>query len=110
ILSLVTQRLPQKYGYNPTRDIQVLAPMRKGVIGTENLNLVMQEVLNSKNVGLVRFGKKFAVSDKVMQIRNNYQKEVFNGDVGFITSIDFEENEITVAFDEKEVIYDFSDL
>ncbi len=110
IISLVTQRLPQKYRFDPIRDIQVLAPMKKGSIGTENLNSMLQEVLNPKNQGLMRFGKKLAVSDKVMQIRNNYQKEVYNGDVGVIANVDFEESEVTVKFDEKEVLYDFSDL
>ena len=110
ILSLVTQRLPQKYRYDPFRDIQVLAPMKKGAIGTENLNVMLQEVLNPKNPGLIRFGKKLAVGDKVMQIRNNYQKEVYNGDVGRITKIDFEESELTIEIDEKQVVYDFSDL
>ena len=110
IVALVSQRLPRKYGLNNFGEIQVLAPMRRGVIGTENLNTVLQETLNPKKEGLFRFGKKYAEGDKVMQIRNNYQKEVFNGDVGKILKIDMTEQQILVEFEGKEVLYEFSDL
>jgi exodeoxyribonuclease V alpha subunit len=110
IVALVAERIPRKYGFNPIFDIQVLAPMKRGVVGTENLNQVLQEILNPQKDSLFKAGRKFKKNDKVMQIRNNYQKEVFNGDVGKILSIDMEEQEMIVLFDDREVIYDFSDL
>ncbi|MFV0339051.1 MAG: ATP-dependent RecD-like DNA helicase [Parachlamydiaceae bacterium] len=110
LVALTAERVPRKYGFNPIFDIQVLAPMKRGVVGTENLNQVLQEILNPQKDSLFKAGRKFKQNDKVMQIRNNYQKEVFNGDVGKILSIDMEEQEIIVLFDDREVVYDFSDL
>ena len=110
IVSLVTQRLPQKYGLHPVNEIQVLAPMKRGLIGTENLNAVLQGELNPKNDPLMRFGRRFLPGDKVMQIRNNYQKEIFNGDIGRISTIDLIDQELVVIFDEREVVYEFSEL
>lgn len=110
ILGLVTKRLPQKYGFNAFQDIQVLAPMRKGLIGTENLNVAMQEALNPQPTPLLYGGRKFQVGDKVMQIRNNYKKEVFNGDIGIISSIDSEDDQMIVQFDGKDLPYEFTEL
>ncbi len=110
VISLVSHRLPKKYGFNPVDSIQVLAPMRRGVIGTENLNLVLQETLNPKGIPLVWGGKRFLPGDKVMQIRNNYKREVYNGDIGRVETIDFIEQQMVVIIDEKAVTYDFSDL
>lgn len=110
ILSLVTLRLPKKYGYHPMEDIQVLSPMKKGVVGTENLNMILQEALNKKASYVFQAGKKLQVDDKVMQIRNNYKKEVFNGDIGYVTKIDNTEQKVTINFDSKLVEYDFRDL
>ncbi len=110
ILNLVTQRLPKKYGLHPLCDIQVLAPMKKGVVGTENLNNVLQQALNLNNNPLYRGGKKFLVGDKVMQICNDYQKEVFNGDVGYVKVIDSVDQQMIVSIDDRDVIYDFADL
>lgn len=110
IVGLVTQRLPKKYGYDPLRDIQVLAPMKRGPIGTENLNVVLQQALNPKDNPLFRSGSKFLVGDKVMQIRNDYKKEVFNGDIGTIAKINWIDQEVIVQVDERDVIYDFADL
>lgn len=110
IVKLVSQRLPNRYGFNPTADIQVLAPMKKGVIGTENLNQTLQQILNPKDSALFRAGYKFQTGDKVMQIRNDYKKEVFNGDIGYIQDIDAEEQQILVRFEERDVLYDYSDL
>ncbi|MFI0435777.1 MAG: ATP-dependent RecD-like DNA helicase [Parachlamydiaceae bacterium] len=110
IVKLVAQRLPNRYGFHPTEDIQVLAPMKKGMIGTENLNQTLQQVLNPKESALLRSGHKFQVSDKVMQIRNDYKKEVFNGDIGYIQEIDPEEQQVVVRFEERDVLYDYSDL
>lgn len=110
IIKLVSQRLPNRYGFNPTEDIQVLAPMKKGIIGTENLNQALQQTLNPKEMALLRAGYKFQVGDKVMQIRNDYKREVFNGDIGYIQEIDSEEQQVLVRFEEREVIYDYADL
>lgn len=110
IVVLVTQRLPRKYNFDPIRQIQVLAPMRRGSIGTENLNVVLQEALNAREGALTRFGRNYLEGDKVMQIRNDYKREVFNGDVGVIKTIDQENQELLVQFDERDVAYDFSDL
>lgn len=110
IVTLVSQRLPRKYGFDPFNDIQVLAPMKRGEIGTENLNVVLQKTLNPKGDSLLWGGKKFSVGDKVMQIRNDYQREVFNGDIGRIKKINHTEQEMIVLMDDRDVIYDFSDL
>lgn len=110
ILLLVSQRLPTRYRFDPLQDIQVLAPMKKGVIGTENLNQMLQEKLNPGKAPLFRAGYKFLVGDKVMQIRNNYDKNVFNGDVGRIIEIDHIDQQMKIRFDDREISYDFSDL
>jgi len=110
IVGLVTQRLPRKYGFDPIQDIQVLAPMRRGIVGTENLNVVLQEALNKRENPLFRNGRKFLVGDKVMQLRNDYDRGVFNGDVGIISHIDPFEQEMLVKVDERDVVYDFADL
>jgi exodeoxyribonuclease V alpha subunit len=110
IIKLVSQRLPNRYGFNPTEDIQVLAPMKKGIIGTENLNQALQQTLNPKEMALFRAGYKFQVGDKVMQMRNDYKREVFNGDIGYIQEIDSEEQQVLVRFEERDVIYDYADL
>lgn len=110
ILALITQRLPSKYGLDPFQDIQVLAPMRRGVIGIENLNTLLQEKLNPHGTPLMWAGKRFLPGDKVMQIRNDHKREVYNGDIGRILSIDTVEQEVIVMMNEREVIYEFSDL
>ncbi len=110
ITEWTTKILPQKHHFNPIVDIQVLAPMRKGLIGVENLNHCLQSVLNPTTSYLSQFGKRFAVHDKVIQIKNNYQKEVFNGDVGFVSAISLSDQQVTVLFDSKEVTYEFSEL
>lgn len=110
ILALVTQRIPTKYRFDPFQDIQVLAPMKRGVIGIENLNTLLQEQLNPGDNPLLWAGRRFLPGDKVMQIRNDHKKEVYNGDIGRIVSIDNVEQEIVVLMNDKEVIYDFADL
>jgi exodeoxyribonuclease V alpha subunit len=110
IVKLVAQRLPNHYGFNPKTDIQVLTPMRRGVIGTDHLNHVLQQELNPQEIGLLRGGHKFHVGDKVMQIKNDYTKEVFNGDIGYIQAIEPNDQQLIVQFDEREVIYDYADL
>ncbi len=111
IISLVTQRLPKTYGFHPQEDIQVLAPMRRGEIGTENLNTCLQEMFAPREGEEVTWGgRRFIEGDKVMQIRNDYQRMVFNGDIGKIKKIDHDEHEVTVIFDGQAVLYPFYDL
>ncbi|MBI2743770.1 MAG: ATP-dependent RecD-like DNA helicase [Chlamydiales bacterium] len=110
IVELVSTRLPRSHRFHRFDEIQVLAPMKKGVIGTENLNMVLQQALNPSPSPLIRMGKSFHVGDKVMQMRNNYQKEVYNGDIGRISAIDMTEQQVKVIFDEKSVMYEFSEL
>ena len=110
ILHLVKNELPQKYGFDSLFDIQVLSPMKKGGIGTENLNFMLQSQLNPQQTPLYQMGKRFQLNDKVMQLKNNYDKKVFNGDVGYIKEIDTEEGQMFVSFDGKEVEYEFSEL
>lgn len=110
ILNLAVDRIPKKYHFDPLKDIQVLAPMRKGVVGIENLNSLLQKRLNPTAPPKEGQGRLFLKGDKVMQIRNNYEKEVYNGDVGIISHIDGEERELVIAFDEREVVYDFSEM
>ncbi len=110
ILDLVQNKLPKRYGFDPLQDIQVLTPMYKGVVGAENLNLFLQRHLNQEQRSVQRGSRVFKVGDKVMQIRNNYDKDVFNGDIGRLAKIDQENQEILVNFDGRFVVYDFSEL
>lgn len=110
ILGLVSQRLPKTYGFDPIKDIQVLAPMKKGVVGTENLNTQLQQVLNKREDVVFKNGMQYGVGDKVMQLRNDYDKHVFNGDVGQVSSIQQSDQQLAIDFDGREVIYDFNDL
>lgn len=110
IVQLVVQRLPAKFNFKAKQEIQVLAPMKRGIIGTENLNIVLQEHLNPQTNQLLKFGHKWQIGDKVMQIRNNYQKLVYNGDIGTILHIDYDEQEILIQFDDLEIPYEFSEL
>ncbi len=110
ICDLVTRRLPDHYGWDPIDDIQVLCPMRRGRVGSEHLNQRLQESLNPNAEMLPRGGRQFRLGDKVMQIRNNYDYEVFNGDIGRITAVDPVEQLVTVTYPEKPVTYDLADL
>jgi exodeoxyribonuclease V alpha subunit len=110
ILDLVKDRIPDKFGFDPIDDIQVLTPMHKGTVGAGNLNSQLQDMLNPSESDVTRGGRSFRVRDKVMQIRNNYDKEVFNGDIGRIVKIDREAQELTISFDGRDVDYDFADL
>jgi exodeoxyribonuclease V alpha subunit len=110
IIELVCQRIPKRFKLDPLEGIQVLAPMHKGTVGTENLNAKLQEALNPSGTAIIRGGRTFRLKDKVMQIRNNYEKEVFNGDIGRITSMDEEMREVMVTYDGVPVPYDASDL
>lgn len=110
ILQLVSEEIPKTWKLNPIEDIQVLSPMKRGAIGVEMLNEALQARLNPSGKPLLRAGRKFSVADKVMQIKNNYDKKVYNGDLGQIESIDTIEQVIEVVFDGRIVKYDFSDL
>ena len=110
ILDLVKKRIPGRFRFDPIDDIQVLTPMHKGTVGASNLNMELQKALNPSEEELIRGSRAYHVRDKVMQVRNNYDKEVFNGDIGRITRIDQENQEVTISFDGREVIYDYPDL
>ena len=105
-----TQNLPRYYHVDAFKDIQVLTPMQKGICGAANLNQLLQEALNPTKIFLHRGGTQYRLHDKVMQIRNDYEKEVFNGDIGTVTKVDMEERELTVDFDGRDVIYDVTEL
>ncbi|MGB0983417.1 MAG: ATP-dependent RecD-like DNA helicase [Saprospiraceae bacterium] len=110
IRELVHKRLPNRYGFNAFDDIQVLSPMKRGIIGTHSLNESLQKTLNPSNEPLEKYGRRFHKLDKVMQMVNNYDKNVFNGDVGRIVVIDRDEELLTVKFDKELVEYDFSEI
>jgi exodeoxyribonuclease V alpha subunit len=110
IISLVKDRIPKRFGFDSINDIQVLTPMHRGIIGASNLNMELQKALNPGDEGVNRYGRLFKVNDKVMQIANNYDKEVYNGDIGRIISIDEEAQEAAVSIDDREVAYDYSEL
>jgi exodeoxyribonuclease V alpha subunit len=110
ICNLVRDRLPKHYDYHPMDDIQVLCPMRRSTVGTDNLNRRLQEALNTNLTETVQGGRNFRVGDKVMQVRNNYDYDVFNGDIGRISSVDQVEKQVLISFPEKVVRYDMADL
>jgi exodeoxyribonuclease V alpha subunit len=110
ILELMQKKIPERYGLDPFLEIQVLTPMYKGQVGAEYLNGLLQAGLNPESAGLQRGTRLFKIGDKVMQIRNNYDKEVFNGDLGRIAKIDREDQELLVNYDGRFVAYDFSEL
>lgn len=110
LLKLCTDRIPARFGFDPMEDIQVITPMHRGIVGTQHLNHALQDALNPKGRSIERNGRVFRSLDRVMQIRNNYDKEVFNGDLGRITEIDLENQELKVEMDSRVVPYDFSEL
>lgn len=111
LIEVVTRRIPKRFGLNPVRDIQVLTPMNRGVLGARNLNHELQAVLNPSPPTMVeRFGWKFAPGDRVMETQNDYDREVFNGDLGSVLRIDEDEGALVVEFDGREVVYPFGEL
>ncbi|MBM3184385.1 MAG: ATP-dependent RecD-like DNA helicase, partial [Chlamydiae bacterium] len=110
IQELVSKEIPSKWNFHPIDDIQVLSPMKKGGIGVDLLNEVLQKLLNPSSQPLLRAGKRFHVGDKVMQICNDYDKKIYNGDIGRIQKIDSTEQMIFVSFDERTLEYHFSEL
>jgi exodeoxyribonuclease V alpha subunit len=113
LVRLVQDRIPKGHHLDPIRDIQVLCPMNCGSIGVRELNTVLQGALNPARPGepaVERFGWRFQVRDKVIQTENDYKKEVFNGDIGTIEKIDPVEQELSIRFDDRLVVYDFGEL
>ena len=110
ILELTRERIPRRFNFDPVKDIQVLTPMHRGVVGAGNLNEKLQKALNPGENIIIRGNRGFRVNDKVMQIKNNYDKEVFNGDIGKITKVITDEQSLVISFDGREVVYEFAEL
>jgi exodeoxyribonuclease V alpha subunit len=111
IIELVKTRISKRFGLDPIREIQVLCPMNRGGVGARSLNIELQAALNPAGERKIeRFGWTFAAGDKVMQIENDYDKEVYNGDIGYIDDVDVEASELTVRFDGRSVTYGFGEL
>ena len=111
IITMVKERIPKRFGLHPINDIQLLCPMQRGGAGARSLNTELQKVLNPRSSeGIAKFGQLFAVGDKVMQTENNYDKEVYNGDIGIIISINVQDQELTIDFYDKAVTFDYTDL
>jgi exodeoxyribonuclease V alpha subunit len=111
ILQIVRERIPARYGLDPIRDIQVLCPMNRGGLGARSLNIDLQKALNPPGeLRVERFGSAFGIGDKVMQVENDYDREVYNGDLGVVRSIDAETSEMVIEFDGRPVTYGFGEL
>jgi exodeoxyribonuclease V alpha subunit len=111
ILELVRERIPKRFGLDPIRDIQVLCPMNRGGLGARSLNIELQQALNPPGAEKIdKFGSTFGPKDKVMQVENDYDREVYNGDTGFVTRIDAEEGQVFVSFDGREIAYESGEL
>ncbi len=108
LVHLVTRRIPARFGLDAVEQIQVLTPMKRGLLGSANLNAVLREALNPHGRSLTRGTHTLRVGDKVMQVRNNYDLEVWNGDIGRVTGIDDEEQRLQVTFDGREVLYELA--
>ena len=109
IVNIVRNRIPKAY-HIPTSDIQVLAPMQRSAVGATSLNIALQEAINPVGDSLARGGFRYRRGDRVMQIRNNYDKDVFNGDIGIVASVDMEERTLTVSFDGNSIDYEDTEL
>lgn len=111
LIEVVTRRIPRSFGLDPNRDIQVLTPMLRGSLGSRNLNHELQRVLNpNPPTSIERFGWRFAPGDRVMETQNDYDRDVFNGDLGTVSRIDDEEGAVVITFDGREVIYPVGEL
>ncbi|HEV3456377.1 MAG TPA: ATP-dependent RecD-like DNA helicase [Thermoanaerobaculia bacterium] len=108
LVQLVTRRIPARFGLDPLEQVQVLTPMKRGLLGSANLNAVLRETLNPHGRSLTRGGHTLREGDKVMQVRNNYDLEVWNGDIGRVTAVDDEEQRLHVTFDGRDVVYELS--
>ncbi|MGP1947485.1 MAG: SF1B family DNA helicase RecD2, partial [Arsenophonus sp. NC-PG7-MAG3] len=112
LLNIILYRLPMKFGFDPIRDIQVLTAMNRGEIGAHSINNMLQSQLNNNDINskVTSYGRTFSLGDKVIQLVNNYDKDVFNGDIGIIALIDTVESEVIIDFDGKTIQYDFNEL
>jgi exodeoxyribonuclease V alpha subunit len=111
LLAIVRERIPNRFRLDPIRDIQVLCPMNRGGLGARSLNIELQKAFNPpEEVRIERFGWTFCPGDKVMQIENDYDKEVYNGDLGVVSRIDMKESELIADFEGREVVYGFGEL
>ena len=111
LFQVVTERIPRRFGMNPIRDIQVLTPMNRGSLGTRSLNVELQKRLNAGAEPQVsRFGWVYAPRDKIIQTVNDYDKDVFNGDIGQVSRVDLDEGQVHVTFDDRTVLYEFGEL
>ena len=111
LLAVVRDRVPARFGLDPVRDVQVLCPMNRGSLGARALNIELQRVLNPPgDLRVERFGWTYGPGDKVMQVTNDYERDVFNGDLGIIMGLDMEEGALTVSFEGREVEYGFGEL
>jgi len=111
VLALVRERIPRRFGLDPVRDIQVLCPMNRGGLGARSLNVELQRALNPPGeVRVERFGWTFCPGDKVMQVVNDHERGVYNGDLGVIARMDLEEGELAVDYEGREVAYGFGEL
>jgi exodeoxyribonuclease V alpha subunit len=110
ILTLISDTLPKKFNFHKTEDIQILSPMRRGKVGIDQLNKTLQQELNPSKIFLQKGETLYKVGDKVLQIKNNYSKMIFNGDIGYITDINLSSKEILISFDYKQIEYTFEEL
>ncbi|MDA0967687.1 MAG: ATP-dependent RecD-like DNA helicase [Proteobacteria bacterium] len=111
IIKMIRDRIPEKFNMNPVTDVQVLCPMKRGGVGSQSINIELQKVLNSNySEGIEKYGQIFAEGDKVMQVVNDYNKDVYNGDIGYIQRIDKEEATMIIDFEGRDVEYEYSDL
>ena len=110
VVRICAERIPARFGLNPIRDVQVLCPMNRGAVGVHQLNERLRGALNPEKTEVIRFGRTVRVGDRVLQSVNNYDKDVFNGDQGWVTGVDHAAGRIMVNFDDVGVNYDFSEL
>lgn len=111
IITMLKDRIPKKFNLDPIYDVQLLCPMQRGGVGARSINIELQKVLNPNlSSGIAKYGQIFALGDKVMQTENNYDKESYNGDIGVIKRINEQEQEITINFYNRDIIYDYTDL
>ena len=110
MLELVSSRIPKKFHFDPMTEVQVLTPMRRNQLGSENLNTILQQTLNPAGIVIHRFGREYREGDRVLQIRNNYDKDVYNGDIGQVDAVDLGAQEVIVNYDGRRVVYAAEDL
>lgn len=113
VICQIVEYLIPRLGFNPSTDVQVLCPMTRGVVGTRNFNRVLQQLINPPHPSkaeMTRGGTTLRVGDRVIQLQNDYEREVFNGDLGVVAQIDPIEQAVTVDFDSRPVTYDYADL